>query len=276
MVQASSLRMGKDLCPGYRLLRLRGRGGYGSVWEAATDDGRAVALKFLPCVDSQAAAQEIKAIQFVSGLRHPNLIRIDKVWCHRGYVVVSMPLADGSLLDLHETCQKDYHATLLPVDICGFLEQAADGLDFLNTRQHLFNGVRVAIQHCDVKPSNLLLFGDTVKLCDFGVSTLTTSTLKPHRRAGTLDYAAPEVFKGRLSDHTDQYALAVTYCLLRGGRLPFVDTPDFFDAAYVRPEPDLSMLEPRERPIIARALAKTPPDRWPSCQHMMTQLRKCV
>src|SRR5438445_671717 len=79
---------------------------------------------------------------------------------------------------------------------------------------------QVAIQHCDVKPSNFLLFGDTVKLSDFGLASSISCQLQGHRRAGTLAYTAPEVFQGRLSDWTDQFSLGVTYCELRSGRLP--------------------------------------------------------
>src|SRR5207302_3208300 len=107
----------------------------------------------------------------------------------------------------------------------------------LNARQHVLGGQRVAIRHCDIKPSNLLLQGQTLKVADFSLATLTSSEMWYHRRAGTLDYAAPEVFQGRLSERTDQYALAVSYCLLRGGELPFSDTPASFQSNYVRPAP---------------------------------------
>jgi serine/threonine-protein kinase len=275
VVQAVSLFAGKDLCPGYKLSRLRGKGGYGSVWEAETPEGNAVALKFLRCENSDAAAQEIRAIQSVKQFRHPNLIRIIQVWCHSGYVIVTMPLAEGSLLDLYEACVTEYQSAMTPEEVCPLLIQAADGLDFLNTRQHLLGGARVAIQHCDVKPSNLLLVGDTLTICDFGLASITAGTLKPHRPAGTLDYAAPETFQGRLSDSTDQYSLAVTYCHLRGG-LPFKDTPKTFQFGYVRPEPDLSMLTVTERPIVARALHAVPQDRWPTSKAFISQIQKTV
>jgi serine/threonine protein kinase len=274
-VARSTLCIGKPICD-YRLQRFRGRGGFGSVWEAIKCDGTIVALKFLPCGDSLLAAQEIRSIQNIRELDHPNLAQVHQVWAYRGYVVATMDLADGSLLDLLDAFQLEYGTPLVSHDICQYLTQVARGLDFLNSRRHAIDGQEVAIQHCDVKPSNLLLYGECVKLTDFGLASVTAAPLKSHRRAGTLAYAAPEVFRGRLSDWTDQYALAVSYCQLRSGRLPFPDTPRSFRKDYIRPAPDLSMLGPEERRIIGRALANVPQERWPSCGELMAQLTRLL
>jgi serine/threonine protein kinase len=140
----------------------------------------------------------------------------------------------------------------------------------------MINGRRVAVRHCDVKPSNLLIRGKSIKLADFSLAVQTTSPSWYYQRGGgTLSYSAPEIFQGWLSDRTDQYSLAVSYCQLRGGRLPFSDTPSTFTRHYVRPAPDLSMLPPSERPIIRRGLAWVPQDRWHSCTEMMEELAKC-
>jgi serine/threonine protein kinase len=278
VANSTALQAGIVPYPGYRLRQRLGRGGFADVWEAETADGKAIALKFMPCDDSGAAAKEIRSIQAVRQLCHPNLIRIDQVWCYQGYVVVAMELADGSLLDLLEAYQYEFGSPIIPEQACSLLAQVATALDFLNARQHRLNGQIVAIQHCDVKPSNMLLFGETVKLADFGLSSQTTSQLKFHRRAGTLDYTAPEVLQGRLSDRTDQYALAVSYCLLRGGQLPFTDSPGSFanSQSYTRPAPNLSMLSEREQPIITRALSPVPQYRWPSCAELIAQLARLV
>ncbi len=275
-MDATTLQFGKQVCPGYQLRRLRGHGGFGSVWEAVKDDGRMVALKFLPCSDNLVTAQEVKAIQLLRQVRHPNLIDIEQVWCSRGYVVVCMELADGSLFDLLEAYRVEYGTCLPPAEVCNYLTQCADVLDHLNSRQHVLDGQRVAIQHCDVKPTNLLLYRDKVKLSDFGLSSVTGSSLRFHRRAGTLDYAAPEIFQGRLSDWSDQYALAASYYQLRTGLLPFPDTPRSFQRNYIRPIPDLSQLKPGEQRIISRGLAPVPQDRWPSCREMMEQLTRLL
>jgi serine/threonine protein kinase len=262
--------------PGYRLRQVLGRGGFAEVWEAETPGGGTIALKFMPCNDSLAAAKEIRSIQAVRQLEHPNLIHIEQVWCHLGYIIIAMELADGSLLDLLDAYRAEFGSAIVGEQICLYLSQAAEGIDFLNARQHMLDGRRVAFQHCDIKPSNLLLFGDTVKIADFGLASPTASPLKFHRRAGTLDYTAPEVFQGRLSDWTDQYSLGVSYCVLRGGRLPFMDTPRTFVKSYVRPAPDLLMLPDAERPIVQRSLSSVPQDRWPSCKEFMARLSKAV
>jgi serine/threonine-protein kinase len=269
------LRPGLQPLPGYRLTELLGKGGFGEVWQAETAKG-AVALKFLPCDHSASASEENRSIQMVRQLRHPNLLNIDNVWCYPGYLILAMELADGTMLDLFEAYHSKYSTNIIPEHLCLLLAQAATVLDFLNTRQHRIHDQVVALQHCDVKPNNLLLCGQTLKLTDFSLTSATTSVMKNHRQAGTPDYCAPEVFQGRLSDRTDQYALAVTYFLLRTGQFPFEPVPKPMSRTYVRPAPDLSPLPVAEQPIIARALAPVPLDRWPSCSELIEQLRKQI
>jgi serine/threonine protein kinase len=270
-----SLRAGKALWAGHRLDKLLGQGAFGQVWETEADDGQRLALKFLRCGSDLAAAQEVRNILSVRQIEHSNLIRIDRVWADKGYLVVVMELADGSLLDLLQVCKQDYGTPIPPDYVCFYLTQAAEILDFLNARRHKLNGNTVGIQHCDVKPSNLLLCGETVKLSDFGLSSPMTAAVVPHRRAGTLAYAAPEVYQGQLSQWTDQYALAVTYCELRSGRRPF-KPPSRFGDEQAAPILDLDMLPELERPLLARALSPTPMNRWRSCTEMMTYLTKVV
>jgi serine/threonine protein kinase len=261
--------------PGYSLRRPLGRGSFGEVWEARTSDGGRTALKFLP-VSGVAAQREVRSIQAVRQLRHPHLVRIDRVWCQPGYIVVAMEQADASLLDLLEVYQTEFGTPVNGQDVRQLLEQAAAALDFLNSPRHeISNGKLVAVQHRDVKPGNLLLFGDTVKLSDFGTAALLGSAQEVCSPGGTVEYSPPEVFQGQISSRSDQYALAITYCHLRGGRLPFLDSPRAFERTYVRPEPDLSMLPLGERPAVARALAPLPRERWPSCREFVRTLAAC-
>jgi serine/threonine-protein kinase len=276
MRHTSPLYPGQLLRTGYRLIRVRGQGAFGQVWEAEADDHETVALKFLPCGSDRAAAQEVRNLLTVSKLSHPHLLPMRQVWADRGCVVGVMDLADGSLLDLLEVSLAEFGIPLPADQVCHYLAQAAAALDFLNARRHRLGGMRAGVQHGDVKPSNLLLFDEAVRVCDFGLASPIAADLVTQQPAGTPVYAAPEVFRGQRSRWTDQFALAVSYCELRGGRLPFRDNPDRFRAGYVRPQPDLSMVTPAERPILSRALARTPQDRWPSCGDFMAQLAEVL
>jgi serine/threonine protein kinase len=256
--------------PGYVLRGLLGRGGFGEVWEADSPSGARVALKFMMVGETLAVAREVRAMQMINQLGHPNMIRIENTWCIANCLAVAMELAEGSLNDLYEASHETGIA-IKPAELCRYLNQAAEALDFLNARQHNVNGQKVGIQHCDIKPSNLLLCGETIKLCDFGLASITTQHSQTHRKSGTRLFMAPEVYQGRLSDRTDQYSLAVTYCVLRGGRVPFA-------ALTERGEPrgglDLSMLPAAEQPILARGLAPLPENRWPSCGRLLAELAK--
>jgi serine/threonine-protein kinase len=276
MLNAALLYAGLEPFPGYSLRRRLGSGSFGEVWEAVDPKGSPLALKFLPCDSSNTVAREIRSVQAISRLRHPHLIHIDRIWCFQRFLVIAMELAEGTLQDLLDCYHSRGSKAILPEHVCLLLSEAAEGLDFLNARRHDINGRIVAIQHCDVKPSNLLLMGDTLKVADFSLSSALGSQSETHCRSGTLHYCAPEIFQGRLSNQTDQYALAVSYCLLRGGRLPFMDTPTTFRASYIRPAPDLTMLFPAERPIVARALNAVPQNRWSSCGELMAGLNRVI
>lgn len=276
MNHQGALQVGLEPYPGYRLERFLGHGGFGEVWEARNVGGDRVALKFLMCDNTGNVASENHAIQAIGQLQHPNLLRVDRVWTYQNYLVIAMALADGSLLDLLAAYQAEYQRAIPPEDLLPLLEQAAAGLDFLNAYQHRIDGQLVAIQHCDIKPGNLLLFDETLKISDFSLACVTTFMLKEHRQAGTLEYMAPEVFQGRLSKQTDQYALAVTYCRLRTGRSPFGELPSSFPSTYRKPAPDLTILPHSERPAVERALAVVPNDRWESCTAMIAAIRRGV
>lgn len=270
------LRPDLEPYPGYRLCRVIGGGSFGEVWEADSPDGR-VALKFMPCRDSLTAGREIRALQALRRLTHPNLLVVNRIWCCHSYVVLAMELAEGDLEDLLQAFLGEFAAAIVPELVCHYLSQVADGLDFLNARRHrMQSGSRlVAVQHCDIKPTNLLMVGDTIKVADFGLATLTSAPSQNHDRAGTPAYAAPEVFLGQVSERSDQFSLAVTYCRLRSGRMPFREVSTFRPHCLRERGPaDLSMLSFAEQAIVARALATAPHDRWPSCREFIANLTR--
>jgi serine/threonine protein kinase len=258
--------------PGYRLVAPIGRGGWGEVWKASQPDGGECALKFMPCDPGLGPSKEVRALQALRHLRHPHLLETRNVWSCAGFIVIVMDLCDGSLLDLLEVYLRELSMPMTSSHVCYFLRQAAKAIDFLNTRQHEINGQRMAVRHCDVKPSNLLVLGQDVYLADYSLAVPTTATMWYHRRSGTPRYCAPEVFQGWLSDRTDQYSLAIAYYQLRTGQFPFPDPPRTLDPGYVPPPPDLTEVTQAERQVLHRALAPVPQDRFGSCVELMHRL----
>jgi serine/threonine protein kinase len=278
MAAAYALREGLEVRPGLTLRRLLGKGSSGQVWDATQGQGLPpLALKFISTESGLATPREIKAIQNVRSLPHPNVTRVSQVWTMPGYLVVAMELAEATLADLLAV-SISADGTSVPANlVCKYLSQIADALDFLNARQHRIDGQLVGIQHCGVKGSNILLFGETVKLSDFELSSTTSVPVNFQRQTTTLNYAAPEIFEGYLSPQSDQHSLAVTYCELRSGTLPFPKIELFRQSWPMRrPSPQLSALSAGEQPIIARALSVVPQSRWPSCREMMAAMVKAI
>ena len=108
-----SLEPGAEPFPGYRLLHILGRGGFAEVW-AADYNGSRVALKFMHSRDPMVAANEVRAIQQMKQIRHHYLLRIDQVWSLPGYVVFSMELADGSLMDMLHVYYAEFGGPIFP------------------------------------------------------------------------------------------------------------------------------------------------------------------
>src|SRR6476660_2671946 len=123
MARRLQLEAGMVPFPGYRLIRMLGRGGFADVWQAETPDGTQQALKFLSCDDGRAAPREIRTLQAVRQLYHHNLIQIYRVWGYENCIVIAMELADGSLADLLEAFQAEFHTPLVAEQACMYLAQ---------------------------------------------------------------------------------------------------------------------------------------------------------
>jgi WD40 repeat protein len=251
---------------GYRLVRRLARGGFGEVWEAAGPGGFPVALKLLELAN-RAGKVERDALELIKGIRHPHLLAVFGAWQTGQWLVIASELADRTLAHCLHAAQERGKEGILVEELLAYLREAAEGLEALHAAD---------IQHRDVKPSNLLLVGGSVKVGDYGLAKILADGNTAHSGAMTPAYAAPEFFAGRTSSQSDQYSLAASYCQLRGGRLPFTGTPLELMKAHSEAEPDLSMLPGVEGAVVARALAKDPGKRWPGCRAFVEALAGAV
>ena len=176
--------------PGYKLIRLRGRGGFATVWEAEGPDARRIALKFLSSGNSSSTTRELKSFQALQTLTHPNLLQTHRVWSLPGMIVIGMDLADASLLDLLMLYIEELEQPLEPEKLARYMVQVARALDFLNARKHRIEGRLVGLQHGDIKPNNILLLDDVAKLADYGLAAPTSGPVTPCPRHGTVEFCA--------------------------------------------------------------------------------------
>jgi formylglycine-generating enzyme required for sulfatase activity len=197
-------------------------------------------------------------------IRHPHLLSLFGAWERDRYLIVAMQLAEHSLLDRLRQATAAGHPGIPGAELRKYLAESAEGVDHLNIDR--------AIQHRDIKPHNLLLVGGSVQVADFGLARVLAHTFATQTGVHTPHYAPPESFEEKLTRWSDQYSLAVTYCQLRGDRLPFQGNAAQVLNAHLTKAPDLTMLPPAERPVVARALQKDPKQRWPDCRTFAGEL----
>jgi len=295
--------------PGYRLVSYLGRGGFGEVWKAAGPGGIQVALKIIHDLGRKKGGKELRALQLLKDIRHPNLVPVTAFWLKdangtlidadaepsapetpqagplRGTMmpssepvlterqpeelVIAMGLAERSLFDRMEECHSGGLAGIPQEELLTYMEDAARAIDLLNTRHN--------IQHCDIKPQNILIVSGAAQVCDFGLAKAIGDMRESSMAAGTIAYGAPEVFLGpRPSHSTDQYSLAISYYELRTGRLPFQGeaVSDVLHAKQYGTL-DLSRVSEAERQVLSRASALDPDERYSSTTNMVRELRRC-
>ena len=252
--------------PGYTLIDRLGSGGYGEVWRAEAPGGLIKAVKYVyGRQDEKRANSEWKALERIKEVRHPFLLSLERIEVVGGRLVVVTELADASLRDRFVECVEQGQAGIPREELLGYLRDTADVLDFLSNSHDL--------QHLDIKPENLLLLAGHVKVADFGLVKSVSNPVESLVGGMTPTYAAPEVFQGSPSRHSDQYSLAILYQELITGRLPFHGSNVAeLTLQHLNEEPDFTGLGEQDRFVLGRALAKDPNLRFDSCAAMVRAL----
>jgi serine/threonine protein kinase len=313
MTQIRQYDVGDEPVPGYRLTGFLGSGGFGEVWKATAPGGTQVAIKIINLA-MKGALKEFRSLRLVKRIQYPNLVPILAIWLKdpkgeileesafeeiaaqpsqlRGTLaaqtlaitrqsepaelIIAMGLGHKSLADRLEECQRQ-GLTGIPVDeLLKYLQDAARAIDYLNSPRHDLGSDATAIQHCDIKPPNILIVGDAAQVCDFSLARAVDDLRKTSLSFSPV-YAAPEVIESNTpSPSTDQYSLAVSYVELRTGELPFPSTATAHVVvqAHLNGNLDLSRLPPAERAVIRRGTAREPSARFASASDLMLALRQ--
>ncbi len=262
--------------PGYRLIEPLGSGGFGEVWKCEAPGGLFKAIKFVYGnlksldIDAVRAEQERRALNRIKDVRHPFVCSLDLIQeTSDGELIIVMELAERTLHDLFIECQATGLIGIPRHDLLRYLGDAAEALDFMNNEPH-------KLQHLDIKPKNLFIISNHVKVADFGlVKHLERQSSSGVMGGVTPLYAAPETYAGKISQNSDQYSLAIVYQELLTGHRPFNGkNVRQLSQQHLQEDPDLRSLPEVERPIVGRALAKDPTKRFPSCSAFITSLYK--
>ncbi|SNY52722.1 serine/threonine-protein kinase [Paractinoplanes atraurantiacus] len=237
-------------------------GGMGAVFHGKSlVDGSRVAVKRVRLKWASTRAERVREREIEVGDRLTEAARSGDSTGHLvlpldiafagGDLLIVMPLADGSLAD-------DLTDGPLALDAgLTVLRQVAEGLVEL---------AAVSIAHRDLKPGNVLRFGDTWKISDFGLSRILTEVTGTYTTGGggTLPYMAPEVWTDhRGTAKSDLYALGVLAYEVFTGERPFPgpSEDDYERQHLTAAPPNTPGLPPRLSRLLARLVAKAPADR---------------
>jgi serine/threonine-protein kinase len=175
--------------------------------------------------------------------------------------------------------QEQYRKGMPPDEVVRIIAAVADALDHAHQRQLL---------HRDVKPANILVAeldsgGWRAMLADFGIARRvddSTSLTQANFAVGTVAYAAPEQLMGlTLDGRADQYSLAATaFELLTGQHLYLDHNPAVVISRHVSaPPPEIADRKPELSglgPVLSKALAKSPDDRYETCMDFARALAR--
>ncbi len=206
----------KQLGP-YRIVRMLGRGGMGSVYEGVhIETDEPAAIKVLAPLMSQDPdfRQRFEAeIETLKRLYHPNIVQLFGFGEQDGQLFYAMELVDGVSLE-----EEVKQGRVFP-----WREVARLGIDMCRALRHAHDR---GITHRDIKPANLLLTreGRRIKLSDFGIARLfgNSRLTATGNVVGTAEYMAPEQADGRpTGPRSDLYSLGCVFYFLLARRPPF-------------------------------------------------------
>jgi serine/threonine-protein kinase len=266
---------------GYAILRRLGSGAMGDVYLVEHPRlPRRDALKVMAqqvSTDSGYRERFNREAQNAATLSHPHIVAVYDRGEYEGRLWISMGYVEGT--DAARLLEEKYRHGMPPYEVVGIVTAVADALDYAHQRQLL---------HRDVKPANILLAqldsgGWRALLADFGIARRvddSSGLTQSNMAVGTVAYAAPEQLMGlALDGRADQYSLAATaFELLTGSHLYLDRNPAVVISQHVSaPPPAIADRKPELSglgPVLSKALAKSPGDRYDTCMDFANALAR--
>lgn len=263
-----SFSIGQTLADRFTVAAFLGAGGMGEVYEALdTRLGRSVAVKVLPrstVEDHPHRLRLEREARALSQLNHPGICALYDLCWEGGQPLLIMELIKG------QTLADRLSKGVLPArDLLSIARQIADALVYSHGR---------GIVHQDLKPGNIILTAEGLKLLDFGLARRMSTTMggdtetADHSVVGTPGYMSPEQVQGISADaRSDIFSFGALLFEMLTGRRAFQASSSITVLAAVLhlDPPRVSQLAPRVSPelerTVERCLRKDPARRF---QHM--------
>ncbi len=282
--------IGRDILDGqFQILQKVGSGGMGAVYKALQPSmNRMVGIKILhPKLANRKdlVSRFRREARAMSHLSHPNTVKVFLYGeLEDGSLYIVMEFLEGK--NLNQTVRADgafpwERALPILIQACGALDEAH----------------KMGIVHRDLKPENVFLcqqggMKDYPKVLDFGLAKVTEREMRPGSIIltqegmvfGTPEFMSPEQAQGKvLTAGSDIYSLAVILYEVLTTKLPFeAKTAMDYIQAHVTAKP-IPIAErtgkefpPLLWPVIARALAKEPENRFASAADFATAMRRAA
>ncbi len=258
---------------GCRLESIAGRGGMGVVWRATQIAlNRPVALKAIApqLAQDQAFRDRFQRESLLAAsIDHPNVIPVYEAGELNGTLFLIMRWVDGT--DLRGRVMAE--GRMPPATAIRLLRPVASALAAAHRR---------GLIHRDVKPANVLITAadeesdEHVYLTDFGIARRNDSRgmTRTGVLVGTIDYIAPEMIQGgRGTQLSDIYGFGCMLYETLTGRVPF-DRPTELAKmhAHISDPVPVDDLPPALVPVVTRAMAKNPEDRFGSAGELVAAL----
>jgi ABC-type branched-subunit amino acid transport system substrate-binding protein/tRNA A-37 threonylcarbamoyl transferase component Bud32 len=277
---SADARIGTEVL-GYRIEALLGRGGMSVVYRA--EDlrlKRRVALKLMApelAGDERFRERFLRESELAASIDHPSIVPIYEAGEVDGQLYIAMRYVEGT--DLKALLREE--RPLEPGRALALLEQVGDALDAAHRR---------GLVHRDVKPANVLVAAEAGRehcyLSDFGLTKQASSEsglTESGQFVGTAEYIAPEqIERGRVDGRADLYSLGCILYQCLTGEVPYPGERlmAVLWAHVNEPPPAASERNPglpaAIDTVIAKALAKAPEQRYPSCAELIDAAREAL
>ena len=275
----------------YKIVSKLGEGGYGKVYKVKNIKTGAVrAMKIITKykdktkldvyedieiekltikIDQKKYEDErfLKEIEILKKLNHPNIMKIYEFYNreHRFYLICE--LIEGE--ELFEKIAQTKYFNEEHAAVC--MRQILGGINYCHK-----NGVT----HRDIKPENILVEKDdkdgfSLKIIDFGTSSMIKPNENLTKKTGTSFYIAPEVLRGKYNEKCDIWSCGIIMYILLSGGPPFNGTTnnEIFCAILDEPlkfkEKKIWEFLSKESVKIIKNMLQKNPDRRPSAEELI-------